>query len=79
MSQATREKYNLPPLHVSASVSAASARRPTWDAARGVWLLDGKLLEPQPAPPTGLASEPVTLLYHQAEQLQAPPAVKVSA
>ena len=87
MSQATREKFNLPPLNVSKP--AAPLRRPVWDAARGLWMLDGVAVDPQPAAP-----QP-TVVFERAIQrvnladglrfepgktsIDVPPSVKVSA
>ncbi len=77
MSQATREKFNLPPLNVSKP--AAPPRRPSWDGARGLWMLDGAPVDPQPAAPVD--GVPLVFFAHQAEHIGAavPPAVKVSA
>jgi hypothetical protein len=78
MSQATREKFNLPPLRTSAPAAAAPPRRPSWDAVRGLWMLDGEPVDPQPAAP--VAGLPVVFFAHQAEVIgAAPPAVKVMA
>ena len=75
MSQAICEKFGFFFLNVSKFVAS---RRPSWDAARGLWVLDGAPVDPQPAAPVD--GVPLVFFAHQADHIGAavPPAVKVT-
>ena len=89
MSKATREKFGLPPLHVSAPAPAAPAAPPVgavWNGIRRLWMVDGVAVDPQPPPLSKMAQviDPAaTVVLHvdgARHRLEAiPPAVKVSA
>lgn len=86
MSKATRAKFGLLPLHVSAPAPAAPPVGAVWNGIRRLWMVDGVAVDPQPPPLSKMAQviDPAaTVVLHvdgARHRLEAiPPAVKVSA